>query len=177
MLKKAAFLILLFLVGAGIGVFGGWHFASWRERELEGQAFGSREGRSFLRTYGLMARMKQLGMGSVLRFEDPKYGPNGAREYLNLILETAQKERGEISDPEVLTLIDVENGITYLRLAQVEEALGNTAASQVWMEKAQGTLEQAGWKDRSESHLKEITRWMNEQESCSEPCGKTQGTK
>ncbi|MFZ0951633.1 MAG: hypothetical protein WAN17_05160, partial [Candidatus Sulfotelmatobacter sp.] len=70
------------------------------------------------------------------------------------------------------TLVDVEIGIADVRLAMVEEAAGNLPASQTWMQKAQTTLQQAGWKDYSEPHLKKLVQAMNKQDACDSPCGK-----
>jgi hypothetical protein len=40
------------------------------------------------------------------------------------------------------------------------------------MLKAQVTLKEAGWKDCSAAHLKQIIRELNEQDACESPCGK-----
>jgi hypothetical protein len=170
--KKAALFVLMFLVGAGFGLYAGWKPSSRRERLREGRPFENPAGREFLKTYDLMARVRSLGVGSTLRLRDPKYGPEGSREYLNLILDTAQQGKKQVTDPAALTLIDVEIGLTYVRLAMVEEASGNPPASQTWMLKAQNTLKQAGWKDYSEAHLKTLVQELNKQDSCDSPCGK-----
>jgi hypothetical protein len=164
--KKAAVFGLLFLVGAGLGLYAGWQPSSRRERLREGRAFGDPAGREFLKTYDVIARLWELNMGSAIRLQDPKYGPEGRRELLNILLDTAQKRRPEVADPATLTLIDVETGITCVRLAMVEEAAGNLPASQTWMQKAQTTLKQAGWKDCSEAHLKELVQAMNQKDAC-----------
>ncbi|MGA2020523.1 MAG: hypothetical protein ABSH02_08040 [Candidatus Sulfotelmatobacter sp.] len=166
MLKKAGLFGLLFLVGAGLGLFTGWKPSSTRERLREGRPFGDPAGRDFLKTYDLMARLWEVNMGSAMRLQDPKYGPEGRRESLNLLLDIARKSRPEVTDPATLTLIDVETGITYVRLAVVEEAAGNLPASQTWMQKAQTILKQAGWKDYSEGHLKKLVQAMNKQDAC-----------
>jgi hypothetical protein len=165
-LKKAALFGLLFLVGAGLGLFAGWKPSSRRERLREGHAFGDPAGRDFLKTYDVIARLWELNMGSALRLQDPKYGPEGRRELLNVLLDTAQKRRPQVTDPATLTLIDVETGITYVRLAMVEEAAGNSPASRTWMQKAQTTLKEAGWKDYSEAHLKKLAQAMNQKDAC-----------
>jgi hypothetical protein len=170
--KKAALFGLLFLVGAGLGLFSGWKPSSRRERVREGRPFGNPAGREFLKTYDLIARLRMLSMGSALRLRDPKYGPEGSREYLNLILDTAQKAKPQLTDPVALTLIDVETGLTYVRLAIIEEAEGNSPASQTWVQKAQTTLKQAGWRDCSALHLKQIIETLNKQDDCDSPCGK-----
>jgi hypothetical protein len=166
-LKKAALFGLLFLVGAGLGLFAGWKFSSRRERLREGRLFDNPTGRDFLKTYDLMARLWEVDMGSAMRLQDPKYGPEGRRELLNMLLDIAPKRRPGVTDPAALTLIDVETGVTYVRLAMVEEAAGNLPASQIWMEKARATVKQAGWKDYSEAHLKKLVKAMNKQDSCS----------
>jgi hypothetical protein len=163
--KKAALLGLLFLVGAGLGLFGGWKLSSSLERTHEGRPFDDLKGRDFVRTYDLIARLWQLDRGSQLRLQDPKYGVKGSQEYLYLILDTAQNGRIRVTDPTALKLIDVEAGITYVRLAVIEEAAGNLPASQTWMQKAQTTLKQAGWKDYSEAHLKEIVQELKKRDS------------
>jgi len=164
--KKAALFGLLFLVGAGLGLYAGWRPSSRRERLREGRAFGDPSGRDFLKTYDVIARLWELNMGSAIRLQDPKYGPEDRRELLNMLLDTAQKRRLEVTDPATLTLIDVETGITGVRLAMVEELAGNLPASRTWMQKAQTTLKQAGWKDYSEAHLKELVQAMNQKDAC-----------
>jgi hypothetical protein len=171
-LKKAALFGLLFFVGAGLGLFAGWKGSSSRERWREGRSFGNPAGRDFLKTYNLMARLLEVNMGSAMRLEDPKESPERRREYLNLLLDTARKGRTGVTDPAALTLIDVETGITYVRLAMVEDAAGNLPASQAWMQKAQTTLQQAGWKDYSEAHLTKLVLAMNKQDACDCPRGK-----
>jgi len=171
-LKKAALFALLFVVAAGIGLFVGWQPSSSRERLREGRAFGDPAGRDFLRTYDLIAHLWSVNVGSAMRLQNTKYGPEGRREYLNLILDAAQKGKATVTDPTTLTLIDVETGITYVRLAMVEEAAGNLPASQTWMQKAQATLKHAGWKDCSDAHLKKLVQALNKQDSCDSGCGK-----
>jgi hypothetical protein len=90
----------------------------------------------------------------------------------NLTLDAVQKARAQLTDPATFALIDVETGVTYVRLAMLEEAAGNSAAYQTWMQKAQTILKQAGWKDYSEAHLKELVQRLNKQDSCDKPCGK-----
>ncbi len=172
MFKKAALFGLLFLVGAGLGLFAGWKLSSLRASAHEFRAFQTAEDRDFLRTYDLIARLSLGNMGSAMRLQDSKESPERRRQYLNLLLDIAQKGRPQVTDPAALTLIDVENGITYVRLAMVEEAAGNLPASQTWMEKAQATLKQAGWKDYSEAHLKESVQVLNKRDACDRPCGR-----
>lgn len=172
MFKKAAVFCLLFLVGAGFGLYAGWKPSSQRERKREGRSFGDPTGKEFLRTYDLIARLWSLNMGSSLRLKDPKYGQEGSREFLNLILDTSQKAKPQLTDPAARTLIEVETGLTYIRLAMIEEAEGKPPASQVWMQKAQTTLKQAGWKDTSDTHLKQLVLTLNKQDACDIPCGK-----
>jgi len=90
---------------------------------------------NFSRRTILIARLRMLSMGSALRLRNPKYGPEGSREYLNLILDTAQQGKRQLTDPTARTLIDVETGLTYARLAMIEEAEGNSPAYQTWMQK------------------------------------------
>jgi hypothetical protein len=168
--KKSALFGLLFLLGAGLGSYAGWKVSSSRERVREWHALDNREGHEFFKTYDLIARLQLADSGSAMRLEDPKEGPERRREYLDLILDAARKGRAQVKDPAVLTLIDVESGITYVRLAMVEEAAGNLPASQTWMQKAQTTLKQAGWKDYSEAHLKDLVQALNKRDSCNNPC-------
>jgi hypothetical protein len=170
--KKAARFALLFLAGVGLGLFAGWKHSSTRERLREGRAFGDPKGRDFLKTYDLVARLRTFNLGSAMRIQDPKDSPQRRRESLNLILETAQEGRASVSDPATLTLIDVETGITDVRLSMLEGDAGDLPTSQAWMQKAQSTLKQAGWKDYSEEHLKTIVQALNKQDSCDTPCSK-----
>ncbi len=165
MFKKAAFFGLLLLVGAGLGLFAGWELSSSRLVVIERRPFENPGGRNFLQTYDLFARLWSLHIGSAMRLEDPKENPARRREYLNLLLDTAQKGKAQVKDQAALSLVDVETGITYVRLAMLEEAAGNLPASQAWMQKAQNTLKQAGWKDYSEAHLKKLVQEMNKRDS------------
>ena len=169
MFKKTALFGILFLVGTGLGTYAGWEIGSSFESAREFHAFQTAEEKTFLKTYESIATLSIVNMGSAMRLQDPKYGPEGRREYLKVVLDTAQKDRAQVTDPAALMLIDVETGITYARLAMVEEASGNLPASHTWMQKAQTTLQQAGWKDCSEAHLKEIVQARNKQDSCECP--------
>jgi hypothetical protein len=170
--KKAALIGLLFLLGLGLGSFGGWKFSSAVGIKREFGGLQAREGRDFLNTYDLMARLSLANMGSAMRLQDPKESLKRRREYLDLTLHIAQEGRSRLTDPAVLTLIDVETGVTYVRLAMLEEAAGDPSASQTWMQKAKTILKQAGWKDYSEAHLKELVQALNKRDSCDRPCGK-----
>jgi hypothetical protein len=170
--KKALFFGLLFLISAGLGLFAGWKLSSSRLIATEKRGFDNPRGKDFLNTYDLFARLWSINMGSAMRLQDPKESPKRRRELLNLLLDTGQKGRARVTDPAALTLVDVEIGITDVRLATVEEAGGNLPASQIWMQKAQATLKQAGWKDYSEPHLKKLVLAMNKQDACDTPCGK-----
>jgi hypothetical protein len=170
--KKTALFGILFLIGAGFGLFAGWELSSSRLTVLEKRPFDNPRGKDFLNTYGLFARLSSINMGSAMRLQDPKETPKRRREYLNLLLDIAQKGRVSVTDPVALTLVDVETGITDVRLATVEEAAGNLPASQTWLQKAQATLKEAGWKDYSEPHLKKLVLVMNKQDACDSPCGK-----
>jgi hypothetical protein len=167
--KKTALFGLLFLVGAGLGLYAGWELGSSFESVREFHAFRTAEEKAFLRTYESMASLWIVNMGSATRLQDPKYGAERRREYLNLVLDAAQEGRTQATDPAALTLIDVEAGITYARLAMVEEAAGNLPASQTWMQKAQTTLQQAGWKDYSKAHVREIVQARNRIDACDCP--------
>jgi hypothetical protein len=170
--KKTAFFGLLFLVGAGLGLFAGWELSSSRLIVIEKRPFDNPGGRDFLKTYDLFASLWSVDVGSAMRMQDPKQSPDRRREYLKLLLDSAQKGRAKVTDPAALTLVDVETGMTYVRLAMVEEAAGNLPEAQTWIQKAQATLKQAGWKDYSEPHLKKLVLVMNQQEACDIPCGK-----
>lgn len=173
MFKKAALFAPLFLVGAGLGSYAGFRISSSGELAREWRSLDNPEGHQFFKTYDLIARLRLADLGAAMRLQNPKESPERRREYLNLILDAVQKGRAGVTDPAALTLIDMETGITYARLATVEEAAGNLPASRTWMQKAQTTLKQAGWKDCSEAHLKEIVQARNKQDSCDTPCGKS----
>lgn len=173
MLKKAAIFGLLFLIGIVLGLYAGWKLSSSFESAREWRSFDNPDGHDFFKTYDLIARLRLADMGVAMRLQNPKESPERQREYLNLILDAVARGRTGVTDPTALTLIDVETGITYARLAMVEETAGNLPASQTWMQKAQIILKQAGWKDCSEAHLKEIVQARNRQDSCDSPCGKS----
>ncbi len=171
MFKKALFFGLLFLGGAGLGLFAGWELSSSRLIAIEKRGFDNPQGKDFLKSYDLFARLWSINVGSAIRLQDPKQSPKRRREYLNLLLDTAQRGRASLADPVARTLVDVQIGITDVRLALVEEAAGDLPASQAWMQKAQAALKQAGWKDYSEPHLKKLVLVMNQQDACDIPCG------
>ncbi|MFZ0954416.1 MAG: hypothetical protein WAN17_19255, partial [Candidatus Sulfotelmatobacter sp.] len=83
MFKKTLFFGLLFLVGAGFGLFAGWELSSSRLIAIEKRPFDNPRGRDFLNTYDLFARLSSLDMGSAMRLQDPKQSPERRREYLN----------------------------------------------------------------------------------------------
>ena len=163
---------MLFLVGAGLGSYAGYKFSSSREREREWRSFDNSDAREFFKAYDLIARLSLADTGAAMRLQNPKESPERRREYLNLNLDAVQKGRAGVTDLAALTLIDVETGITYVRLAMVEEAAGNVPASHAWMQKAQTTLKLAGWKDCSEAHLKDLVQALNKRDSCESPCDK-----
>lgn len=173
MFKKAALFVFLFFIGTSLGLYAGWKLSSSFESAREWHSLDSPDSRDFFKTYDLVARLRLADMGAAMRLKDPKESPERRREYLNLILNAVQKGRPGVTDPTGLTLIDVEAGITYARLAMVEETAGNLPASQTWMQKAQAILKQAGWKDCSEAHLKAVVQAQNRQDSCDSPCGKS----
>ena len=156
---------MLFLAGGGLGLFAGYKISAVRELAREWRPLDNPEGHDFFKTYGVMGHLKLVDMGSVSRLQNPNDGPERRREYLNLILNAAEKGKGQVTDPAALTLIDVETGITYVRLAMVEETAGNLRVSQTWMQKAQATLKNAGWKDCSEAHLNELVQALNQRDS------------
>jgi hypothetical protein len=165
MFKKILLLGMLFLAGGGLGLFAGYKLSAARELAREWRPLDNPEGHDFFKTYGVIAHLKLVDIGSAYRLQNPKNGPERRREYLNLILDAAEKGRAQVTDPAAVTLIDVETGITYVRLAMVEEAAGNLPVSQTWMQKAQATLKNAGWKDCSEAHLKELVQALNKRDS------------
>jgi hypothetical protein len=172
MLKKVLLFVMVLFAGAGLGLFAGWKLSSSSELLREWRSFDNPEGHDFFKAYDLMARLEMADMGSATRLQNPVDGPDRRREYLNLILEAAKTGRAQVTDPAALTLVDVEMGITYVRLAMVEQAAGNLAASQTLIQRAQAILKEAGWKDYSEVHLKELVQALNKQDSlCDSPCG------
>jgi hypothetical protein len=82
-----------------------------------------------------------------------------------MTLDAAAKGKKEVTDPTVLTLIDMETGVAEVRLAMLEEAVGNPAAAHAWMEKGQAAMQAAGWKDCSEAHLRAAVQNMNQQDA------------
>jgi len=160
-LKKTALLVLLLSIGMGVGTYAGWKIASSLESAREFGALDSKEDQSFLKTYDLIARLWIANIGSATRLQNPRISPEARRESLNVALSIVQQSKSLVTDPATLTLIDVETGVTYVRLAMVEEAAGNLPSSHAWMQKAQSTLKQAGWKDCSETHLKELAQDLN----------------
>lgn len=164
MLKKTALLVLLFPIGIGVGTYAGWKIASSLESAREFGALDSQKDQSFLQTYDLIARLWIANIGSATRLQNPRISPEGRRESLNAVLSIAQQSKSRVTDPATLTLIDAETGVTYVRLAMVEEEAGNLPSSQAWMQKAQATLKQAGWKDCSETHLKELAQDLNKRD-------------
>ena len=165
MFKKSMLFGMLLLAGAGLGLLAGWKLSSSHALVVEWRSFDNPEGHEFFKTYDSMARLKIIDMGSATSLQNPESTPERRREYLNLILEAAEKARSQATDPAALTLINVETSVAYVRLAIVEEAGGNLPLSQTWMQKAQGSLKQTGWNDCSELHLKELAQSLNKRDS------------
>jgi hypothetical protein len=162
--KKILLFGSLLIAGMGVGLFGGWQISSFRSAR-ERHAFEIAEGPDFVKAYEAMARLKLADTGTATRLQDPKKNADARREYLQLTLDTASKARAGVTDPRVLTLINVETGINYVRLAMVEEAAGNLSTSQTWMQKAQATLKEAGWQDCSEAHLRDLVQKLNQRDA------------
>jgi hypothetical protein len=158
--------IRVLLLGGVVGLVAGYRLSSWHELAFEWHSLDDPAGHAFFENYDLVARLSQADIRSELRLDRPTETLERRREALNLILDAAQKGRPQVSNPAVLTLIDVETGITYTRLAMLEEAAGNLPASQTWMQKAQASLKQAGWKDCSEGHLKDVVQALHKRNSC-----------
>ena len=158
--------IRVLLLGVVVGLVAGYRLSSWHELAFEWHSLDDPAGHEFFKNYDLVARLGQANIRSEIRLDRPTESLERRRESLNLVLEVAQEGRPLVNDPAVLTLIDVETGITCTRLAMLEEASGNLLASQMWMQRAQSTLQQAGWKDFSEAHLKEVVQTLHKRNSC-----------
>jgi hypothetical protein len=153
----------LLILGAALGVFGGWEVSAYRFAR-DRRAFEAAVGRDFVSSYGVMARLKVLDMGTATRLQHPMQGTERHREYLQMTLDAAAKGKKEVTDPTVLTLIDMESGVAEVRLAMLEEALGNPSAH-TWMERAQAAMQASGWRDCSEAHLRTVVETMNKRDA------------
>jgi len=162
--KKILLSGALSILGVALGVFGGWELSAYRFAR-DRRAFETVVGPDFVNAYGVMARLKVLDMGTATRLQHPKQGTERHREYLQMTLDAAAKGKKEITDPTVLTLIDMETGVAEVRLAMLEEAVGNPSAAHAWMGKAQAAMQTAGWKDCSEVHLRAVVQNMNQQDA------------
>jgi hypothetical protein len=162
--KKTLLSGALLILGAALGVFGGWAVSAYRF-ERDRRAFETAVGPDLINAYGVMARLRVLDFGTATRLQHPKQGTEGHREYLQMTLDAAAKGKKEVTDPTVLTLIDMETGVAEVRLAMLEEAVGNPSAAHVWMEKAQAAMQASGWKDCSEAHLRAVVQTMNQQDA------------
>ena len=129
------------------------------------RGFETALGADFDNAYGVMARLKLLDMGTATRLQHPKQGTERHREYLRMTLDAAAKGKKEVTDQTVLTRIDMETGVAEVRLAMLEETVGNPAAAHAWMEKAQAAMQASGWKDCSEAHLRAGVQTMNQQDA------------
>ena len=164
MFKKILLSGAVLILGAGLGVFGGWEVSAYRFARGR-RAFETAVGPDFVNAYGLMARLKVLDMGTATRLQHPQQGTERHREYLQMTLDAAAKGKKEVTDPIVLTLIGMETGVAEVRLAMLEEAVGNPSAARAWMEKAQAAMQASGWKDCSEAHLRAVVQTMNQQDA------------
>jgi hypothetical protein len=162
--KKVLLSATLLIFGTGLGLFGGWELSSCRFAR-DHRAFEAAAGHDFVKSYETMARLKLLDAGTATRLQNPQKGTDQRREYLKMTLEATGKGREEVKDPRILTLINVETGIAYVRLAMLEEAAGNPSAARAWMEKAQVALQASGWRDCSEAHLRTVGQAMNKRDA------------
>ena len=77
MFKKISLSGALLILGAALGVFGGWEFSAYRFAR-DRRAFEIAAGSDFVNADGLMACLKLISMGTATRLQDPGKEPNSA---------------------------------------------------------------------------------------------------
>jgi hypothetical protein len=88
---------------------------------------------------------------ATVQYQNASYGE--AKEALLKFVELMDQSRS--TDTFVGKSYYLDTGLTYGRLALLEERRGNTTAAQEYFRKAEGRLQSAGWKDFSEAEVRQ----------------------
>jgi hypothetical protein len=153
--KKIFISSFLLLLGGVLGIASGVGLSFWQSARQR-KALDTPDGRRFVATQEIMATLGALR----LKFEICADTPDAKRANLDSQLQTIQKIKDNLSNPELLPLIEVQEGIAHTQLALLEESSGNNDAFTEQMSAAREALKAAGWTDYSESSLREIVRNM-----------------
>lgn len=97
-----------------------------------------------------------------LQYQNAQYSEakKALLDYLSLLKEL--NDKGLVKDRYDQRMYNVESGLTYARLALLEEKAGNITEKQKAMEDASKRFQLAGWKDYSESKIREVLKRIDE---------------
>ena len=145
MVKMTIILLLLLLSGCVVGIAGGVGLSFMRSA-LERRAFDTPEHRRFATAYSTMYTLQMADM----RVQVCDDRSNVKRQNLLSELEAIQVIKKNLSIPELLPLVDVQDGIAHGQLALLEESSGSMDAFGEQMSAARAAFKTAGWTDYSE---------------------------
>jgi hypothetical protein len=151
MVKNIVIASLLLLLSGVLGVGGGVGL-SLLQSARQSKVLDTPEGRRFLATQNTMAHLMTLRMN----FELCADTPDARKATLHTQLATIQSIKDNLANPDLLPLIEVQNGIAHGQLALVEDSSGNRQAYAEQMSAAGKAFKAAGWTDYSESNLRTI---------------------
>jgi hypothetical protein len=153
--KKIVISILLLLLGGFLGVAGGVGFVlvqSARERKTLDTPEGSRN----VAIHQVMRQLEFIDMSVQFKLESARGTPQRKREILLQELAIIQDVKKNLTIPELLPLIEIQNGIAHGRFALLEESSGNVPAFNQEMSAAQEAFKAAGWTNRSEQIVRKV---------------------
>jgi hypothetical protein len=149
-------LLLMLLLGGIVGIAGGVGL-SFAQSALERRAFDTPENRRFATAYSTMTTLQMLDM----RVQICDDRPNVERENLLSELEAIQVIKKNLTIPELLPLVEVQEGIAHGQLALIEEGSGSRDAFAEQMSAARAAFKTAGWTDYSEGAVRKAVVEIN----------------
>jgi hypothetical protein len=149
MIKVTIILLLALLLGGVIGIAGGVGL-SFAQSALERRAFDTPEHRKFATAYSTLSTLEMLDT----RVECCEDTPNAKRKNLLSELEAVQGIKKNLTIPELLPLVEVQDGIAHGQLALLEESSGDSVAFTAQMSAAREAFKAAGWTDYSEKAVR-----------------------
>jgi hypothetical protein len=156
MIKVTIILLLALLLGGVIGIAGGVGL-SFAQSALERRAFDTPEHRKFATAYSTMTTLEMLDT-KVWLCEDT---PNAKRENLLSEFHAIEVIKKNLTIPELLPLVEVQEGIAHGQLALIEQSSGNGDAFVEQMAAARAAFKTAGWTDYSEQAVRKAVAEIN----------------
>jgi hypothetical protein len=153
--KKIVISILLLVLGGLLGVAGGIGVSSIQSAHRR-DAPDTPERRRFVASYDVMYRLQMVDMSVQFRLESAQKTLQSKRESLLQELATIQDVKKNLTIPELLPLIEVQDGIAHGRFALLEESCGNTPAFNREMSAAQEAFKAAGWTNPTEQIVRKV---------------------